>query len=392
MKTISFPDLELSKELEKAIIDLGFEEPTPIQALAIPMMKEGHDVIGQAHTGSGKTAAYGVPLLGKIDQKDRRVQALVMCPTRELAIQVSEELAKLAQVPPGYYDHPGLRRPANRTATRRPEKGCAGRYRHAGQDHSTTCTAVPSTSRNVKVVVLDEADEMLDMGFRDDIGDILEQDTCNTPDSAFLGNDGPRPSWNWQRNTSGTRRLVKVVHEQLTVPTIEQFYYEMRESDKIEAFCRLIDRYNPKLSLVFCNTKRRVDEVTSRLIARGYSAEGLHGDMTQGQRERVMAKYRSRCDRTSLLRPTSPPAGLISRISKRYSISMSPRTPNITSTASGGLHVQGGQDARLLSFPAKEIWKLRDIQRYAKVRISPTSSRATRTSKRSADCSRPSIK
>ena len=189
MKTISFPDLELSKELEKAITDLGFEEPTPIQALAIPMLIEGHDVIGQAHTGSGKTAAYGIPLLGKIDQNDRRVQALVMCPTRELAIQVSEELAKLGKYLPGILIIPVYGgQPIERqlTALKKGVQvviGTPGRIIDHLHRRSLDLT-------NVKVVVLDEADEMLDMGFRDDIADILGRTPGKKTDCPVFCNHG----------------------------------------------------------------------------------------------------------------------------------------------------------------------------------------------------------
>jgi ATP-dependent RNA helicase DeaD len=368
MKTISFPDLELSKELEKAITDLGFEEPTPIQALAIPMMKEGRDVIGQAHTGSGKTAAYGVPLLGQIDSKDRRVQALVMCPTRELAIQVSEEMSKLAKYLPGiviipvYGGQPIERQLIALKKGVQVVIGTPGRI--LDHLHRRSLDITP-----VKVVVLDEADEMLDMGFRDDIGDILNR-IPETRQTVLFSATMPPPIMELAKRYQKNPQLVKVIHEQLTVPTVEQLYYEIRESDKIEALCRLIDRYNPKLSLVFCNTKRRVDEVTSRLIGRGYSAEGLHGDMTQGQRERVMAKYRSGA--IDLLIATDVAArGLdIEDIEAVFNFDV-PQDPEYYVHRIGRT-ARAGRSGRSFTFVSgKEIWKLRDIQRYAKVRIKP---------------------
>jgi ATP-dependent RNA helicase DeaD len=366
MKTVSFPDLDLSKELVRAITDLGFEEPTPIQALAIPMMKEGRDVIGQAHTGTGKTAAYGLPMLERIDPRNRHVQALVMCPTRELAIQVSEELSKLAKylhgvvIIPVYGGQPIERQLAALDKGVQVVIGTPGRI----LDHLHRRSIDLST---VNIVVLDEADEMLDMGFRDDIGDILNR----TPEkrqtvlfSATMAPEIMELAKRYQKNP----QLVKVVHEQLTVPTVEQFYYEVRESDKIEAMCRLIDRYNPKLSLVFCNTKRRVDEVTSRVIARGYSAEGLHGDMTQGQRERVMAKYRSGA--IDLLIATDVAArGLdIEDIEAVFNFDV-PQDPEYYIHRIGRTG-RAGKSGRSFTFVSgKEIWKLRDIQRYSKVKI-----------------------
>ena len=366
MKTVSFPDLDLSKELVRAITDLGFEEPTPIQALAIPMMKEGRDVIGQAHTGTGKTAAYGLPMLGQIDPRNRHVQALVMCPTRELAIQVSEELSKLAKylhgvvIIPVYGGQPIERQLAALDKGVQVVIGTPGRI----LDHLHRRSIDLST---VKVVVLDEADEMLDMGFRDDIGDILNRIPENRQTVLFSATM-PQAIMELAKRYQKNPQLVKVVHEQLTVPTVEQFYYEVRESDKIEAMCRLIDRYNPKLSLVFCNTKRRVDEVTSRVIARGYSAEGLHGDMTQGQRERVMAKYRSGA--IDLLIATDVAArGLdIEDIEAVFNFDV-PQDPEYYIHRIGRTG-RAGKSGRSFTFVSgKEIWKLRDIQRYSKVKI-----------------------
>ncbi|HVP94438.1 MAG TPA: DEAD/DEAH box helicase [Methanoregulaceae archaeon] len=366
MKTLSFPDLGLSKELARAITDLGFEEPTPIQALAIPMMREGRDVIGQAHTGTGKTAAYGVPLLEKIDPRDRHVQALVMCPTRELAIQVSEELSKLAKylhgvvIIPVYGGQPIERQLAALDKGVQVVIGTPGRI----LDHLHRRSMDLST---VRIVVLDEADEMLDMGFRDDIGDILNR-IPEKRQTVLFSATMPPPIMELAKRYQRNPQLVKVVHEQLTVPTVEQLYYEVRESDKIEALCRLIDRYNPKLSLVFCNTKRRVDEVTGRVIARGYSAEGLHGDMTQGQRERVMAKYRSGA--IDLLIATDVAArGLdIEDIEAVFNFDV-PQDPEYYIHRIGRTG-RAGKSGRSFTFVSgREIWKLRDIQRYSKVRI-----------------------
>lgn len=368
MKTISFPDLELSKELEKAITDLGFEEPTPIQALAIPMLIEGHDVIGQAHTGSGKTAAYGIPLLGKIDPNDRRVQALVMCPTRELAIQVSEELAKLGKYLPGIMIIPVYGgQPIERQLVAL-KKGVQVVIGTPGRiiDHLHRRSLDLS---NVRVVVLDEADEMLDMGFRDDIGDILGK-TPEKRQTVLFSATMAAPIMELAKKYQKTPKHVKVVHAQLTVPTIEQYYYEMRESDKIEALCRLLDRYNPKLSLVFSNTKRRVDEITNRLNSRGYAAEGLHGDMSQSQRERVMAKFRSGV--TDILIATDVAArGIdIDDIEAVFNFDV-PQDPEYYVHRIGRT-ARAGRSGRSFTFVSgKEVWKLRDIQRYANVRITP---------------------
>ncbi|HNS83623.1 MAG TPA: DEAD/DEAH box helicase, partial [Methanolinea sp.] len=291
MKTISFVDLDLPEPLMRAVLDQGFEEPTPIQSLAIPVIREHHDMVGQAHTGTGKTAAYGIPLLEQVDQKVPEVQAIVLCPTRELAIQVSEELRKLARhlrgitILPVYGGQPIERQIAVL------KKGVQVVIATPGRliDHLDRRTVSLS---GIRLVVLDEADEMLDMGFRDDIEIILKRTPAERQTVLFSATMSKEILALAQKYLKDPR-MVKVVHGRLAVPAIEQRYFEVRESDKVEVISRLLDFYNPKLSLVFCNTKRKVDEVSGQLQARGYLAEALHGDMDQKERERVMSRFRT---------------------------------------------------------------------------------------------------
>ena len=290
MKTISFNDLAMPEPLERAVKDLGFEEPTPIQSLSIPVVRDGRDMIGQAHTGTGKTAAYGIPLLERVNPKDPSVQGLVLCPTRELAIQVSEELRKLARYLPGISIVPIYGgQPIERQFTAL-KKGVQVAIATPGRllDHLDRGTI---DLGSVSLVVLDEADEMLDMGFRDDIERILSRVPPERQAVLFSATMS-KEILALTRKYLDDPRMVKVVHGHLAVPVIEQRYFEVRETEKVEVLSRLVDFYNPRLVLVFCNTKRKVDEVATQLQARGYLAEALHGDMEQKERERVMGRFR----------------------------------------------------------------------------------------------------
>ena len=366
MKTLSFTDLDVPEPILRAIRDLGFEEPTPIQSLAIPAIRDGRDVVGQAHTGTGKTAAFGIPLLEMLDPGRSTVQALVLCPTRELAIQVSEELRKLSRymrgisVLPVYGGQPIERQIS---ALR---KGVHVVIATPGRllDHISRRTVDLSS---VRVTVLDEADEMLDMGFAEDIGKIfsrLPEKRQNVLFSATMSEEILALARKFLRDP----RMVRVVHGHLAVPVIEQRYFEVRESEKVEVLSRLLDYYNPDLSLVFCNTKRRVEEVVSQLQARGYLAEALHGDMDQKERERVMSRFRSRS--TDILVATDVAArGIdVEEIGIVFNFDV-PQDPEYYIHRIGRTG-RAGKSGRAFTFVAgKEMWKLREIQKYAKIRI-----------------------
>jgi len=287
---IQFSDFHLSKELGKAIEDMGFEEPSPIQALAIPLIQAGRDVTAQAQTGTGKTAAFGIPVIGKIDPTKRVVQAIVLCPTRELCIQIAEEFSNLlAHLPkiivlPVYGGQPIDRQLRALHSGVHIVIGTPGRV----MDHMDRRTL---RLDDVHTVVLDEADQMLDMGFRDDIELILRkvpQDRQALLFSATL----PQPIIDISKRFMNKPEFVKVQYAELTVPKIEQSYIEVKEREKIDILCRLIDISDPHLSIIFCNTKRRAEELAGKIKARGYRAEELHGDMKQSSRDRVMGGFR----------------------------------------------------------------------------------------------------
>lgn len=286
-----FTELGLSPESLKAVERLGFEQASPIQAEAIPVLLQGRDVVGQSQTGSGKTAAFGLPAIEKIDPKVRGVQALVLCPTRELAMQVSEEIHKLAHF--------------NRAVKPLPIFGGASYERqyaglHAGanivigtpgrvQDHLTRGSLKLD---QVRTVILDEADEMLDMGFREDIEAILQHAPPQRQTVLFSATIPRAIEELISRYTRDPVR-VQIAAKALTVPTVEQIYFEVHQQWKFDALTRLVDLYNVKLGIVFCNTQRTVDELTEHLHSAGYDADALHGGLAQQARDRVMKKFKT---------------------------------------------------------------------------------------------------
>jgi ATP-dependent RNA helicase DeaD len=286
-----FTELGLSPESLKAVERLGFEQASPIQAEAIPVLLLGRDVVGQSQTGSGKTAAFGLPAIEKIDPKIRGVQVLVLCPTRELAMQVSEEFHKLAHfhraVKPlpifggASYErqYAGLHAGANIVI------GTPGRV----QDHLTRGSLKLD---QVRTVILDEADEMLDMGFREDIEAILQHAPPQRQTVLFSATI-PRPIEDLITRYTRDPVRVQIATKALTVPTVEQIYYEVHQQWKFEALTRLVDLHDVKLGIVFCNTQRTVDELTEHLHAAGYDADALHGGLAQQARDRVMKKFKS---------------------------------------------------------------------------------------------------
>lgn len=288
--TASFEELGLSQDLLDAVKDMGFEEPSPIQVLAVPALLAGRDAVGQAQTGTGKTAAFGLPILEKVIS-GKGVQALVLCPTRELAIQVAEELSKLAARKKGVTILPVYGGQLIERQFRALAKGAQVVVGTPGRiiDHLQRGTL---RLDEVDVVVLDEADEMLDMGFREDIEAILER----TPDGCqriLFSATMPPPIRELSKRFLREPEMLTIAHKMLTIPAIEQTYYEVRPYQKMDALCRVLDSQGFRKALVFCSTKRGVDEVTTHLQQRGYQADGLHGDLAQAQRDRVMQRFRT---------------------------------------------------------------------------------------------------
>ncbi|MFN6943590.1 MAG: DEAD/DEAH box helicase, partial [Cytophagaceae bacterium] len=289
MEEMLFQDLGLSEEMLKAIVDAGYTQPTPIQTKAIPVVLQGNDIVGQAQTGTGKTAAFSIPAIEMVDTTKKDLQVMVLCPTRELALQVSKEVQKLSQYKKlsvlAVYGGESIEQ-----QIRTLKKGVHFVVGTPGRviDHINRRTLDVS---KVKMIILDEADEMLNMGFREDIETILDHMPAERTTLLFSATMAPAImaiTKKYQKEPV----LVKIVRDKLTVSTIEQIYFDIKSSLKMEIMCRLIELYDFKLMLVFCNQKTKVDEVTEALKSMGFSAEGLHGDLRQNQRNVVMNMFR----------------------------------------------------------------------------------------------------
>lgn len=366
MEKLKFEELKLSKEVLKAVKDMGFEETSPIQSEAIPYILDGKDIIGQSQTGTGKTAAFGIPILEKIDQFDRKLQAVILCPTRELAIQVSEELRKLGKykhnirILPIYGGQPIERQINALKGGVQVIIGTPGRV----MDHMNRRTLKMET---VKIVVLDEADEMLDMGFREDIETILEK-VPEDRQTLLFSATMPKPIIDITKKYQKDPKLLKVVHKQLTVPQIEQYYYEVKEKNKAEILTRLIDMYNPKLSIVFCNTKKRVDDLVTTLQTMGYPAEGLHGDLKQMQRDRVMSKFRNGVIEILVATDVAARGIDIDNVEAVFNYDLPQDEEYYVHRI--GRTGRAGRVGRSFSFVVgRDIYKLRDIQKYANTKV-----------------------
>lgn len=283
--------MSLSEEIQSALKDMGFETPSPIQAQAIPILLEGRDVIGQAQTGTGKTAAFGIPLIEDIDVTNRKPQAIILCPTRELAMQVAEEIKKLAKYKRGLRVTPVFggasieKQISDIKAGSQIIVGTPGRVIDHLQRRTLDLT-------QIRTIVLDEADEMLNMGFIEDIENILTT-IPEERQTVFFSATMPRPILDLTKRFQNNPELVKVTQKELTVSNIEQFYYEVKSGARTEAMTRLVDMYGLKMMLVFCNTKRGVDELVEELQLRNVMAEGIHGDLRQTQRNNVLAKFKT---------------------------------------------------------------------------------------------------
>ena len=288
---MNFNDLKINDDIKSAVNKMGFEKLTPIQNKAIPDALAGRDIIGQAQTGSGKTLAFGIPVLNKLFVPDRSPQAIILCPTRELCVQVADEIKKLAKDMNkvkvlAVYGGQAIGR-----QIRVLNKGVHIVVGTPGRviDHIERGTL---DLIGIETVVLDEADEMLDMGFREDIELILR----HTPKqrqtllfSATMPDEIKKITKLYQNNP----KFIKISDSRKTIPKIKQFSFKSDDRDKIDDLCKLIEFYDFNLWLIFCNTRRRVDFVYRNLKRNGYKVDSIHGDMTQKVRDKVMNKFRN---------------------------------------------------------------------------------------------------
>jgi ATP-dependent RNA helicase DeaD len=361
-----FSELGLSSELLKAIDRLGFEQASPIQAEAIPVLLEGKDVVGQSQTGSGKTLAFAGPAIDKVVVSERSPQVLILCPTRELAVQVSEEVHKLAFFKRGLHALPvyggqsydrqlsGLRQGAHIVI------GTPGRV----MDHMRRGTLRLNT---LKLVVLDEVDVMLNMGFRDDI-ELILQGTPAERQTVFFSATIPRPIQQLIEKYSRNPQSVRIEQTAMTVPTVEQEYYEVDRRFKVELLTRLIDIHDLKLGIVFCNTRRMVDDLVEHLNAQGYSADRLHGEMTQAMRDRVMNRFR-KSGLEFLVATDVAARGIdVENIEVVFNYDLPYDGEDYVHRI--GRTGRQGRSGRAISFASgREVFQIRNIERYTKTRI-----------------------
>lgn len=280
----------LDNRIVRAIREMGFEKLSPIQEQAIPYLLQGEDIIGQAQTGTGKTAAFGIPAIQHINPDVKKLQTIILCPTRELAIQAAEELRKIAKYMHGIKVLPvyGGQDISRQIAGLRGVQiivGTPGRV----MDHMRRRTIKLDL---VNMVVLDEADEMLNMGFREDMELILGQ-IPGEHQTALFSATMPKPILEITDRFQKDAKIVKVAAKELTIPLVSQKFYRVKNQDKDAACVRLLEYYQPKLTLIFCNTKKKVDELADLLKQQGFQAEGLHGDLSQAQRDVAMNRFRN---------------------------------------------------------------------------------------------------
>lgn len=360
-----FKEMGLSVNTLKAIEKMGFVETTPIQERAIPVMLDGKDVIGQAHTGTGKTAAFGIPLVESLKFNDNNVQGLILCPTRELAMQVTEELKMLS-----YGSKLNITSVYGGASMERQIKalkdgtqivvGTPGRI----MDHMRRKTL---KLENVKTVVLDEADRMLDMGFQEDIKFILshiEKERQMVMFSATM----PHQIISLAREFQNEPEIIKVIEGEMTVAAIEQYYLEVGESRKLDSLSRLIEYYDPNLSLVFCNTKKKVDELVPLLQKKGFPADGLHGDMTQSMRDRVMNAFRRGSLRILVATDVAARGIDVNDIEAVFNYDVPQDSEYYVHRI--GRTGRAGKSGKAFTFAyGRSVRRLRDIERYTRIKM-----------------------
>jgi len=359
----TFQELSLSPATIKAITGMGFEEATPIQEQAIPAALQGKDVIGQAQTGTGKTAAFGIPMVETIDPRSGDIQGIVITPTRELAVQVAEELNRIGEFRGIHtlpiYGGQDIKRQIN-GLRRKPQiiVGTPGRL----VDHMMRRKTI-----SLKTVVLDEADEMLDMGFIDDIEEILER-TPEGRQTMLFSATMPAPIQKLAKRFMRDPQTIGIKSKSMTVSGTEQAYYEVPERQKFEVLCRLLDVQLPALAIVFVRTKRRVDELAKALDERGYPAEGIHGDLAQSKRDSVMRGFKE--GTTEVLVATDVAArGLdISGVTHVYNFDI-PQDPDSYVHRIGRTGRAGKKGAAITFVTPREMGLLRFIERVTRHNI-----------------------
>ncbi|MBK7870699.1 MAG: DEAD/DEAH box helicase [Saprospiraceae bacterium] len=370
MKKVTFDSLALSQDMQSAVKDMGFVEASPIQTETIPLILKRKDVVGQAQTGTGKTAAFGIPLLELINEKEKSVSSLVLCPTRELALQVSQELKKLAKYKRNLHILAVYGGEPIQMQIRALKRGAQIIVATPGRlmDHMERRTI---SLEKVQMVVLDEADEMLNMGFREDIETILK----TVPDerqTVLFSATMPKPILDITKNYQRNPEFVKVTTEKLTATAIEQIYLDIKREAKLPTIAALMQLHQIKMAIVFCNTKARVDEITEDLRMQGFKADAIHGDLNQRKRNTVLESFRN--GGTALLVATDVAArGIdVSNVDAVFNYDL-PMDPEYYVHRIGRTG-RAGKSGKAFSFTCSKSdrYRLQDIEQFAKIKIQRT--------------------
>ena len=363
---VRFDELNLSQEVQRAITEMGYEEASAIQAAAIPALLAGRDVIGQAQTGTGKTAAFSIPAIEGVDGDSRDVQVLVLCPTRELAVQVSGEIQKLGKYKRGLAVVPIYGGSSYDRQFRALERGVQIVIGTPGRvmDHIERGTL--KLDKTTKII-LDEADEMLDMGFREDIEFVLSK-MPQDRQTVFFSATISKPIMELTKKYQRDPLVVKVNHQTMTVTNIEQSYFEVRGPQKKDVLTRVLDMYNLKSSIVFANTKRMVDEIVADLQAKGYFAEGLHGDMGQQQRQNTLDKFRKNTLEVLVATDVAARGIDVDDVEAVFNYDLPADEEYYVHRI--GRTGRAGKSGKAFTFVSgRDIYKLRDIMRFTKAQI-----------------------
>lgn len=356
---------QLDPRVQRALDDMGFETLTPIQEQAIPALLEGKDIIGQAQTGTGKTAAFGIPLIARVDPALQKLQAVVLCPTRELAMQAATELRKIAKYIEGLrilpvYGGQDITKQIRALPGVQIIVGTPGRV----MDHMNRHTVKLD---HVSTVVLDEADEMLNMGFREDMEVILGA-IPGEHQTALFSATMPGPILEITKMFQKDAVNIKVTADELTIPLVSQKYFLVKSKDKDAATVRLLEYYQPKLCLIFCNTKMKVEELAEVLKKNDFQAEGLHGDLIQHQRDIVMGRFRN--GSTNILIATDVAARGIDVDDVEIVINYDIPKDNEYYVHRIGRTGRAGKTGQSFTFAgARELYRIREIERYCKTTI-----------------------
>lgn len=366
MEKRPFSELGLSPEVLKAVDKMGFEEASPIQTAVIPLALSGRDIVGQSSTGSGKTAAFAIPAISKVDSHVRAVQVLILCPTRELAVQVSEEVGKLSHFKRGLHSVPIYGGQSYERQFRALAAGVQVVIGTPGRllDHMERGTLKLD---GLRMVILDEADRMLDMGFRDDIERILSAVPGNRQ-LLFFSATMPRGIQEMIKRYSKDPAWVKIEAVTQNAPKVEQVYFEVERRSKVEVLTRVIDLHDFRYGIIFCSTKIMVDELDDHLHSRGYATDRLHGDMSQAQRDRVMEKFRRRGFEFLVATDVAARGIDLDDLEVVFNFDLPNDAEDYTHRI--GRTGRAGREGRAFTFVSgRELWKLQSMVRFGKLKI-----------------------